>query len=366
LTDLGELYLFFLVLYLFECLAWVPRRSVGFYTWAGRWRARAAFRPSPGWSLSVVRGKPWPPLAPPWFAEPLPFALDPTGITLVETNQRHIGWDALGPVRARGHRLEADELCLSTGSRNTAAALATMLERVRTSPAEKREMELRKFLDRRYDVELPQIRQQQFGRTVRVVRVLSIALWLSLFGGLGVALLSRSMAHLLLVAVLSLMLWPANSVAFALCLRKLGWLPAGDKPDRSKRWVAYLSPISGVRAVDMVAREAWADLEPLAVATALLLPKDLSTFVRPLLVATEPRPDDALAWWHAENRQRIERVLQKETIQVADLLAEPPRENERVQSYCPACLAQYSDAPEHLRYCSSERCVEVPLRGFSN
>jgi hypothetical protein len=365
LTDLGELYLFFLVLYLFECLAWVPRRSVGFYTWAGRWRARAAFRPNSGWLLSVVLGKPWPPLAPPWFAEPLPFALDPTGITLVETNQRHVGWDALGPVRTRGHRIEANQFSISTGSRNTAAALATTLENVRTLPANKRESELRKFLDRRYDVELPRIRQQQFAKTVRVVRVLSNALWLSLFGGLGVAVLSHNMAHLLLVAGLSLVLWPANSVAFALCLRKLAWLSAGEKPDRSKSWVALLSPISGVRAVDMVAREVWADLEPLAVAAALLSPTDLSTFVRPLLVVTESRADDVLIWWRAENRQRIERILEAKAIHLADLLAEPPRENDRVQAYCPACLAQFARAPDCSQYCPSERCVKVPLRRFS-
>jgi hypothetical protein len=370
LTDLGELYLVFLVLYLFECLAWVPRRSVGFYTWAGCWRARAAFRPNSGWSLAVVLGKPWPPLAPPWFAEPLPFALDPSGITLIESGGQHLAWNALGPVRARGHRIEADDLSISlsisTASHSTAAALAAMLESVRTSPSKRREAELRKFLDRRYDVELPKTRQQQFAKTVRVVRVLSNALWLSLFGGLGVAVLSRNLAHLLLVAALSLVLWPANSVAFALCLRKLGWLPVGAKPDRSKRWVAFLSPISGVRAVDMVAREAWADLEPLAVAAALLLPRDLSTFARPLLVAAEARPDHALAWWHAENRQRIERVLEKKAIHVADLLTQPPRESARVQSYCPACLAQFADTPEHLQYCTSERCVEVPLRRFAN
>ncbi len=365
MTDLGELYLVFLVLYLFECLAWVPRRSVGFYTWARRWRARAAFRPNSGWSLAVVLGKPWPPLASPWFAEPLPFALDPLGVTLSETDQRHIAWDALGPVRARGHRIEANSLSISTSSHNAATALAALLENVRTSPPKKREAELRKFLDRRYDVELPKNRQRQFAKTVRVVRVLSNALWLSLFGGLGVALLSRSIAHLLLVAVLSLVLWPANSVAFALCLRNVAWLPAGAKPDRSKRWVAFLSPISGVRAVDMLAREAWADLEPLAVAAALLMPKDLSTYVRPLLVATEPRPDDALAWWRAENRERIVRVLQKKTIQVADLLSEPPRESTRVQTYCPSCLAQFADTPEHLQYCSNERCAGVRLRRFS-
>jgi hypothetical protein len=240
-----------------------------------------------------------------------------------------------------------------------------MLEKVRSLPAPKREAALRMVFDHRYDTAVPVARRQQFARAVRVVRILSNALWLSLFGGLGVAVLSRNMFGLLVAAALTLLLWPANSIALALCLRRLDWLAAGRRPDASKRWVAFLSPISGVRAADLIARETWADVEPLTVAAALLSTKDLATFARPLLVATEPRSDDALAWWRAENRTRIERILDGKSLRVVDLLAEPARESTHAQRYCPACLAQFSDTSEDLKYCSGERCVEVPLRRFS-
>lgn len=365
MTDLAELYLLFLLLYLFECLAWVPRRAVGFFTWAGRWRARPAFRPNDGWSWGVVLGKPWPPLAPPWFAESLPFALDPVaGMTPLESEARTVSWEAMGPVRARGHRIEAAELSLAMASGNAAAGLAAMLESMRSLPAKKRESELRRFLDRRYASDLPRDRRRQFARSVRGLRILSNALWLALFGGLGVAVLSRNMLVLLVAAALSLVLWPANAIAFALSLRTLAWLPAGRKPDAAKRWVAFLSPISGARAVDLIAREMWADLEPLAVAAELLSSAELTTFARPLLVGFQARPDDSLAWWRAEHRQRIERLLLAKRIRTDEVLGAPVRESERVRRYCPACHAQFAGADEERRYCPGERCVEVELRAF--
>jgi hypothetical protein len=72
-------------------------------------------------------------------------------------------------------------------------------------------------------------------------------------------------------------LWPINSVVFYFTVRRLAttWLPRAQGPDLSKRLVAMLSPISGVRGVDMLAREVWANLDPMTVAAALLSPQDL-------------------------------------------------------------------------------------------
>ena len=50
MSELAELYLLFLVLYLFECLAWVPRRTVGFFAFAGRWRQSTGTAWAGGWS----------------------------------------------------------------------------------------------------------------------------------------------------------------------------------------------------------------------------------------------------------------------------------------------------------------------------
>ena len=369
MSELAELYVLFLVLYLFECLAWVPRRAVGFFAFAGRWRARRAFRPNASWSISVVFGKPWPPLSPPWLAEPLPFALDPQGITLVEADQRRLAWEDLEPVSARGHRVESGALRLATlASRSGAAALAQVVEKTRTLPAKKREAGLRKFLDARFDPDAPLARQKEFQQSVRVLRVVSNVLWLGLFGGLGVAVFTRSMLVLLAAAALSLLLWPVNSIAFFLTLRKLAttWLPREHRPDLAKRLVAMLSPISGVRGADILAREAWANLDPMTVATALLSAQDLARFARPFLVAMQPRKDDHLAWWHAEIHQRMQRVLAQKNIDMSALLAPPVREGDHVESYCPSCLAQFESGPKAGEPCPNESCPDVPLRAFGN
>ena len=367
MSELAELYLLFLVLYLLECLVWVPRRAVGFFAFAGRWRGRKAFRPNASWSVSVVFGKPWPPLSPAWLAEPLAFAIDPQGITLIEADKRRLTWEELEPVTVRGNRLESGDLLLATlASRKGATLLAETLEKTRTSPAKKREAGLRKFLDVRFDLNTPVARQKEFQASVRVLRVFSNALWLALFGGLGVAMFTNSTLTLLAAAALSLLLWPMNSVIFYLTVRKLTttWLPRAQAPDFSKRLVAMLSPISGVRGVDMLAREVWANLDPMTVAAALLSPQDLPRFARPLVVAMQAREDDDLAWWRAETRQRMERVLVQKNIDVAAMLAAPVREGDHVQTYCPSCLAQYESGRKAGEPCPNESCPDIPLCAF--
>ena len=362
MSELAELYALFLVIYLFECLAWVPRRTVGFFHFLGRWRGRAALRPNASWSTSVVFGKPWPPLSPPWLAEPLPFAIDPKGLTLIESDRLRIDWEDLEPVMARGHRLESGDLILATiASRKGAVALAEMLEETRVLPAKKREAGLRRFLDARFDVDAPLTKQKEFQTRTRAVRVTSMALWLSLFGGLGLAVFTRSMVVLLGAAALSLLLWPINSVVFYFTARKV---PRGHGPEFSKRLVAILSPISGVRGMDLLAREVWANLDPLAVAAARLSAKDLLAFARPLVVAMEARDHDDLVWWRAETRQRMERVLAKKNVDVAAMFAPPTRESSQVQTYCPSCQSQYEAGRKAGELCPNETCPDIPLRAF--
>jgi hypothetical protein len=297
----------------------------------------------------------------------LPFAIDPNGITLIESDRRRITWEDLEPVSARGYRVEQGDLLLATAAtRKGAAALAETLEKLRTSPAKKREAGLRKFLDARFDLEAPLDRQKEFHKSVRALRVCSNALWFGLFGGLGLAVFTHSMLVLLVAAALSLLLWPLNSVVFHFTARRLArtWLPRAQGPDLAKRLVAMLSPISGVRAVDMLAREVWANLDPMTVAAALLSPQDLATFARPLLVAVQAREGDDLAWWREETRQRMDRLLCKKNVDMAALSSPPRREGDLVETYCPSCLAQYESGRKAGEPCPNETCQDIPLRAF--
>jgi len=363
--ELAELYAVFVVLYLFECLAWVPRRTVGFFALTGRLRARLAFRPNSGWSSSVVIGKPWPPLTPPWFAEPLPFAVDPHGITLTESDRARLAWEDLEPIVARDVWVESGEqLSCKLASRRGAAGLAEALEGIRAASAKQRESALRRLLNARFDVAVATARRDEFVRGVKILRVFSNALWLALFGGLGSAVVAQNMLYLLFAAALTLILWPVNAFVFARTLRNQAWLAKGHWPDLGKRLVTLLSPLSTVRAVDTLARELWANLDPVTVASVLLAPADLAAFARPRLVAVAPRPGNELDWWRAEIRLRMERVLVGRKISVKALLAPPVREGSHVSRYCPACLAQYDGGAGGEGNCHNETCQDIPLRTF--
>jgi hypothetical protein len=365
-SELAELYAVFVVLYLFECLAWVPQRTVGFFALTGRWRARMAFRPNASWSSSVVVGKPWPPLTPPWHAEPLPFAVDPSGITLTESTGRRLTWDELDPIVAGAMRVASgDQLVCKLASRQGAARLARALETVRVASPEQREAEVRRFLDASFDQESARVRWREFSRGVFPLRALSNALWLSLFGGLGLAVLAQNMLFLLVAAALTLLLWPIHGIVFARTLRRQTWLAREHWPDLGKRLVTLLSPLSAVRAVDTLARELWANLDPLAVAAVLLAPRDLAAFARPRFVAMQPRKGDALAWWRAEVRGRIERLLAKQGISVDALLAPPVREGPHVALYCPSCLSQYEPSAGSNGHCPNETCQDISLCAFA-
>jgi hypothetical protein len=366
-SELAELYVLLVVLYLIECLAWVPRRTVGFFRLAGRWRARTAFRPNAGWSHGVVLGKPWPPLSPPWLAEPLPFAIDPQGITLPAARRPRLDWDDLAPISAQGYRVTSGEQLLSLhASRQGAASLAQALEQARTSSPKRREAELRRFLDARFDASAPEANRRRYGKSVRLLRVVSNLLWVGIFGGLGAAVLAHNLLFLLVAAACCLLLWPLNSVVFFMTVRRLDWLPRAYRPERGKRLVAMLSPLSGVRAADILAREAWADLDPLAAAAALLSASDLPGFARPRLAAVQPRAHDDLAWWRNEIRQRMERSLATRQLDGAVVLAPPARESQQAETYCPACLAQYAAGHKAGDPCPNEGCPDIPLRAFDD
>jgi hypothetical protein len=371
LSDLAELYAILLVLYLFECCAWVPRRSVGLYCLAGRWRARRAWRPNPSWSRSVVFGTPWPPLTSPLLTDPLPFVLGPDGITLCDGGG-FVPWEKAGPFAAVGKRLEglAGQV-VTLATRRGAAALAAGLEEVRQLSQQKRSAALGRLLDTRFDAREPGQRLALFNREVRFLRVSANLLWVCMFLGLAGVLAVGAPLLVLPLAFLALLLSGFNAVVFLRTLRKLSALPREWGPDRSKRLVAILSPVSSVRAADLIARELVGDLEPLAVAAALIPASTLAALARPHLatlrfqkLASPPGGQDDQRWWRDQVGQRVERVLRDRGLDPQALLAPPARDNSTVQAWCPSCLAQFGPGRNASGLCPGDTCPSIPLLLF--
>lgn len=376
MTELGQLALVFTALYLFECVAWVPRRALFFVPLLGRVRARAVVRPNPGWTVGAALAVPWPPLSPAFVAEPLPVGFGPGGVWLEDDAgpRAFLPWPALGPVMAAGERVRAGGaiLCVCASKRG-AAALADALERARTADGHARAAALASFLDERLRADDLGPRQADFARGTRALRIALSGLWLALFGGLALLLVSRALGLVLPVAGLVGCGWLIGVLAWRRALRRCTWLRPAHWPDRTRRVVAVASPLSLLRACDLLARELYGDRDPVAVAACLADRATLARLARARLaalvhpanpsapVAAADVPPAELAWYRETCAERLENLLATRSLARDELLAIPPRQHDGSVAYCPACHARYPESLAASARCERAACAGVAL-----
>jgi hypothetical protein len=366
LQELASLYVFFALLYLFECATWVPRRAVGLVAPLVRWRSWRPFCPNTSWSGGALFGGPLPPLSPALVTEPLPLVLGPDGIT---HDSEFMPWDQVSRVAAAGHWLEVNgrRTALFSTRRGAAALTAAVAELSKLSRG-KREVRLQRLLDQRFDEAAAGARWRVFARETRLLRIATNCLWAALFLGLPAIIWTPLGAHLLLPVALGLVAWVASAVLFLRGLRKSSDLPRTLWPDRTKRIVAVTSPLATIRARDLIARELIGDLDPLAAAAAFTPAKALGALARTRLVALtfgrdDDLPEPAVAdarWARAQDLDRVRRLLRTHDVDPDQLLAAPRRDRDDMVAWCPACLAQY-DSSVSSDVCPNEGCGGITL-----
>jgi len=377
-SELAELYVVFALIYLFECSEVVPRRALGFVPWLGGWRVRRPFAPNPAWRRGLVFGEPWPPLAPALVTESVPLIVGPDGIGTGVGGSgvgdaRFVAWGDVHDVTAHGVRLLVNgEPVATLATRRGARALAQAFGGLAQAPRDQRATRLARWLDDRFDVAAARARLPVLLRQTRALRIAANVLWAGLFVGLP-ALLWTRLAYLLWlpVAGVTVLAWLVAGGLFVRALRRSSWLDRGLRPDLAKRITAVASPLATVRAADHIARELCGDLDPLAVAAALLPPAGLQRLGRSLLCDLRFRDaedvargsDDDVRWLRAETLARVERTLRACDIDPQSLLAAPARDAD-MAAWCPACLAQYRDVSEPRATCANVACRGIALCGF--
>ena len=254
MTDFAELYLVLIVIYAFECAAFVPRRALGLVRRFGRWRVRATFAPSAGWLRGFVFGEPWPPLSPALVTEPLPLVVGPDGLYAAEDGDvgrgdAHVPWQKVQRVAADGTRLRVNgKVVALLATRVGARALAEALDGLAARSRPERESRLRRWLDARFDGAAMQARLPPMWRGTLAVRIAATALWVTVFAGLPVLLWTPLAALFLAVGVVAVVAWITAAVLFEVALRRSRWLPGGLRRDFAKGLAAMASPLATVRA----------------------------------------------------------------------------------------------------------------------
>ncbi len=364
MSDRESLLLVLAIIYLTECLVWVPRSALAFTRWWGKsFRLRLAGTLAGNQHGALFLANPLPPLGPVFVNQHLPLSvsseaafaytaacLDPAGRPL--QTARFIPFNAMRAVAAKGKKVEVNgAVFLKTSSTLRARQLADWLDRLRKLEPSERRREIRQTLQAGFSTRQVADRLQAFRERTRTLRVLSHVLFFYLLVLAPAALWEFGLRHVgweLLIGLL------AQTTLIACLARRAhqALYPEADE-ERFKLFLTLLlTPPAGIRAADVLGRPLLETAHPLAIARQICSPDQLQAWARQYLLDLRypllpvcPTSDAAAARCEQEFRAALleatEEFLVACGLKPAALTAPPERLEPANQSYCPRCSAQF-------------------------
>ncbi len=374
MSEWESLALVLAVIYVSECLVWVPNGATAFHS---AWRLGS--RVAAGGFLSNQRGflllsNPLPPLGrvlvcQQWAIHPSPWGVSPNAPDKSRSDSGPIRFWKYEDIR----QVDTDERWLRVNGQNfvecaspaICRAMADLLDQVRRSAAANRSGVIQRRLKQTHSAGRVRREVELLRSKTLPLLVCCNALFVFFFSTLYIWIREFSL----------LPYWQAPLamlVAFLAVIATLMFtLHRGIHPwNRAQRWthaiVSAVSPMAAIRAVDWVERDALHRFSPLAVAAVLCGPAEFREMARHCLADLTFRrhpPIDDPAWrrsqaWHRDElRSSVESLLSREGINAKELLTAPPSANANCLSYCPICHAQYT---MEMGLCAD--CGDVELR----
>ncbi|MCB9558716.1 MAG: hypothetical protein H6707_21545 [Deltaproteobacteria bacterium] len=352
-----ELLFILVVVYLLECAVWVPPQATGVRRRLfGGARLLRARQPTARYQRAVLWGQVWPPLFSAIPTERLPFAVTVERLTLIDG--RELDRAAAARASAEGTRLRVGRAQLVLCSRRLAGRCAAFLRRWAGADQSARVEAIGELLDARFDLAETRQAFAEHRRRSWALRTIACVQLLLLFAGAYLLIATRWRVYWLPVLAALGALWVLIFVLFAFARRSLA---AALRPDWSYLLLVGLSPISALRAHDLLARESISDRHPLTAALALgASSQAIAEPARRFLVDAHllrHAASETLRTWGATLAERISELVGRHGLDVERLLEPPERETESVIGYCPRCLSQYQSG----QWCSELACNETYL-----
>jgi hypothetical protein len=355
MSELQILFAVFVVLYLLQCVAWVPQDCVAFRaTLFSGWKQELE-----GFRLAAARirgvpGNPLPPLRGVAVCQPPLVAVSPLGAARYAAGSpAYLPFEGMREITVSGKDVRiGGNAFVSAGSPAEAARLAAWLENLRTMPEKKRAQAIEKRLAAALDFGKASERFAEFERATRILAWACTALFAYLFLFLP----------LIIDAVGLSRAWPVLLAVLVVMVGFIGWqFRRAHKQlhpeEGDTRWTALmtimLSPVAAIRANDVVLRDLFASFHPLATARVLCPPDEFRrvaaqtlrdiTFPIPATTSGEEDPGAQCESWFRERLSAaIRRFLIAAELQAEALLAPPAPSSPHSVSYCPRCCQQYA------------------------
>jgi hypothetical protein len=364
MTDLELLFLVLAVLYLWECACWISRGAVAFQNWFGSW-----WIAHPGTLLGnakggVIMANPLPPLGTLLLGHQLPVSLSAQEVLAFVSSSVNPGWrreqsgqrkrwDEVESIKPRGKKLLINgQEFLKTTSPGVAFHLAEQLETIRKSNSSRREEILRRIVHENFDTRAIETRWEEFQREASRLRVLTNLLFIYLFlaAPLIIHWFSLERTWLALLAGILVCTIPA-SILFRRAHKQL--YPKAEDDRFTHFILVMLSPISAMRACDLLSRGLLESFHPLAVAKVFCDKAQFRTFAsatlneirypgRPLWPPNDPAAAKTEQEWRLRIEGAVEKLLRQADIVPDELIQAPAPSDETCRAYCPRCRAQFT------------------------
>lgn len=362
MTNGQTLFLILSLLYLSDCLIWLGRRSVLFYSpWCRRWLFKYADQFTGNGNGSIKLLNPLPPLGVAFFGHWIPISISPDGVCDMTTQVvgelsrpgqtgRVLLYEQIADVRTDGKNLMLNKARFSKcASADQADILAELIRQVSREPAETRERLIHEFIDALFSKKDALARLEQTSDAVSELRWMGTSFFIFLY--MLVPLLSYMCGFgRFLIPVVMIMLLSACLVAvqYARAHKRLYPLKKSERVGNIVKMV--LCPPVAIRAGDLLSLESLSCFHPILIGS-LVLSAEVAQFYRPLIRdiqhplknnRTETQARSIVSWYSTVERDVVERFLKLECSTTFDDFLAPPLWDEISMSYCPRCSCQFS------------------------
>lgn len=385
MSDLELLFLILALLYVWECLGWLPRGGMAFTTWLGRrWRMAAPSAWLGNQHGGFALAAPLPPLGRFLHAAPFPVSISPDGVLAFVSTTVHPGWRPpqsgrffpfaeIRKVRSKNKQVLVNgTLLVKCAYPNAARELAEAIDRLAKLPAAKRADAISELVRGTLDAAAARKRWEGCRQVSRGLRVLVNVLFAYLFVAAPVVIwfvgfkltwLWLLLGLLVLTITLATLFYRAHRALY----------PAEDDDRFTHMLTIALSPATATRAHDTLSRPLLQTFHPLVPAKLFLDPAAFREFAGCVLRdARQPAlpvcpNDDATAravelHWRTVLLTNLETFLKTNGADLDELTRPPEPADASCRAYCPRCLAQFTSVSGTCTDCGGLALTELDNR----
>ena len=365
MTELQLLLLIFTLIYLWECVCWVNRGSVGFLTWIGRrWRIAHPALLVGNQAGGFIFAHPLPPLGTILVGNQFPLSISPDAILAYVAPCVNPGarptqtvklfkFDDIRKVKAVGKKVHINaEVLLKAGTSTYASHIAQQIDELTKLPAAKREGALKDMARDRFDTKAISERWETFRKQMATVQMLTNWLFTYLFIFTPI-LIWRLGFHLVWPELLAVLL--CFTIVTSVFFRRIhkNFYPTAEDDRFTHFLTILLSPATTIRAHDTLSRPLLERFHPLAIAKvfctedkfrifASKILRDIRHPALPLCPRNEPLAIGAENFNRSLLEKTVEEFLKKNNVSFKKLLQPPEPTDPTCVSYCPRCLSQFT------------------------